>query len=139
MVDLYRRHYPGWNVRHLHSFYRRDHGGRRSYTWVKLRLQEAGAVAKAKARGKHRRRRERAPLPGMLLHQDGSRHEWVPGKWWDLIVTMDDATGEHYSMFFCQEEGTECQWFFNFPHPRQLKFPHPVGNCCRRETLPGLP
>src|SRR3990172_2412730 len=43
----------------------------------------------------------------MLLHQDGSRHEWVPGKLWDLIVTMDDATSGHYSMFFVREEGTE--------------------------------
>jgi hypothetical protein len=30
----------------------------------------------------------------------------VPGKKWDLIVTMDDATSEHYSMFFVPEEGT---------------------------------
>ena len=43
----------------------------------------------------------------MLLHQDGSDHEWVVGQRWDLIVTMDDATNEHYSMFFCQEEGTQ--------------------------------
>jgi hypothetical protein len=43
----------------------------------------------------------------MMLHQDGSRHEWVAGKFWDLIVTMDDATGEHYSMFFIEEEGTQ--------------------------------
>lgn len=107
VVELYRREYPGWNVRHFHSFYRREHGGGRGYTWVKLRLQEAGAVPRAKARGKHRRRRERAPLPGMLMHQDGSRHEWVAGQWWELIVTMDDATGEHCSMFFCQEEGTD--------------------------------
>jgi hypothetical protein len=42
----------------------------------------------------------------MMLHQDGSSHEWVPGKMWDLIVTMDDATNEHYSMFFVEEEGT---------------------------------
>ena len=26
---------------------------------------------------------------------------------WDLIVTMDDATNEHYSMFFVDEEGTQ--------------------------------
>lgn len=107
LVELYRREYAGWNVKHFHSFYRREHDGERGYTWVKLRLQEAGAVPRVKARGKHRRRRERAPLPGMLVHQDGSRHEWVAGHWWDLIVTMDDATGEHYSMFFCQEEGTD--------------------------------
>ena len=43
----------------------------------------------------------------MMLHQDGSRHEWVSGKLWDLIVTMDDATNEHYSMFFVDEEGTQ--------------------------------
>jgi hypothetical protein len=42
----------------------------------------------------------------MMLHEDGSTHEWVPGKKWDLIVTMDDATNEHYSMFFVEEEGT---------------------------------
>jgi hypothetical protein len=42
----------------------------------------------------------------MMIHQDGSSHEWVVGQKWDLIVTMDDATSEHYSMFFVEEEGT---------------------------------
>ncbi len=56
--------------------------------------------------GAHRKRRERSPLPGMMVHQDGSTHEWVPGELWDLIVTMDDATSEHYAMRFVQEEGT---------------------------------
>ena len=42
----------------------------------------------------------------MMLHQDGSTHEWVPGCQWDLIVTMDDATSELYSAFFVEEEGT---------------------------------
>jgi len=42
----------------------------------------------------------------MMIHQDGSTHEWVAGQMWDLIVTMDDATSEHYSMFFVEEEGT---------------------------------
>jgi len=103
---LYRERYDGWNVKHFYSFYRRQHDGSRSYTWVKNRLQAAGLVAKAPHRGKHRKRRERAPLPGMMVHQDGSRHQWVPDTYWDLIVTMDDATNEHYSMFFVEEEGT---------------------------------
>lgn len=103
---LYRERYCGWNVRHFHSFYTARHDGGRSYTWVKNQLQAAGLVEKAKGQGKHRKRRERAPLPGMLLHQDGSRHLWVPHAYWDLIVTLDDATGEHYSMFFVEEEGT---------------------------------
>ena len=103
---LYRERYEGWNVKHFYSFYRRRHAGTRSYTWVKNTLHGAGLVAKAPARGKHRRRRERAPLQGMMVHQDGSTHEWVPAQHWDLIITLDDATSEHYSMFFVEEEGT---------------------------------
>ncbi len=105
LTDEYRRRYMGWNVKHFHSFYKRT-GGTRSYTWVKRRLQEAGLVPKLKKTGTHRKRRERSPLPGMMIHQDGSTHEWVAGQKWDLIVTMDDATSEHYSMFFVGEEGT---------------------------------
>lgn len=106
LTELYRSRYEGWNVKHFHSFYRRIHAGVRSYTWVKQRLQEAALVPKAPGRGKHRKRRERAPLPGMMLHQDGSTHAWVAGRQWDLIVTMDDATNEHYAMCFVEEEGT---------------------------------
>ena len=56
--------------------------------------------------GAHRKKRERKPLPGMMIHQDGSRHEWGAGQSWDLIVTRDDATNEHYDMRFVEEEGT---------------------------------
>jgi hypothetical protein len=106
VIEVYQARHDGWNVRHFHSWYRRQALGTRSYSWVKNVLQGASVVPRAKARGKHRRKRERRPLPGMLLHQDGSRHEWVPSQMWDLIVTLDDATGEHTSMFFVEEEGT---------------------------------
>jgi transposase len=106
LVDCYRKRHDGWNAKHFYAWYKRD-GGVRSYTWVKNRLQEAKLVPKAAKRGAHRKRRERSPLPGMMVHQDGSTHEWVPGQHWDLIVTMDDATNEHYSMFFVDEEGTQ--------------------------------
>jgi transposase len=105
VTERYRRRHMGWSAKHYFSWYRRD-GGKRSYTWVKSRLQAAGLIAKSKGKGKHRKRRDRAPWPGMMLHQDGSPHQWVPGVSWDLIVTMDDATNEHYSMFFVDEEGT---------------------------------
>ena len=105
LTERYRSRHVGWNVKHFHSWYRRDGGGR-SYTWVKKHLQEALLVPKAKQRGAHRKRRERSALPGMMIHQDGSTHQWVAGQQWDLIVTMDDATSEHYSMFFVEEEGT---------------------------------
>ena len=105
LTEQYRSQHVGWNVKHFHSWYKRD-GGTRGYTWVKKRLQEAKLVPKAEKRGAHRKRRERSALPGMMIHQDGSTHEWVAGQKWDLIVTMDDATSEHYSMFFVEEEGT---------------------------------
>jgi hypothetical protein len=92
-------------MHHFHSWYRRD-GGTRSYSWIRKCLQKAGLVAHKKARGVHRKRRERMPLPGMMLHQDASTHAWVADQSWDLIVNMDDATSEHYSMFFVEQEGT---------------------------------
>jgi transposase len=103
--ERYRSQHIGWAVRHFYSWYLRD-GGKRSYTWVKNQLQAAKLVEKTSRQGVHRKQRERAALPGMILHQDGSTHEWVPAQKWDLIVTMDDANNEHYSMFFVDEEGT---------------------------------
>ena len=63
-------------------------------------------IRKAPRRSAHRRKRPRRPLPGMLLFQDGSRHEWLAGQPLDLVVTMDDATAEVYSAFLVAEEGT---------------------------------
>jgi transposase len=106
MVTLYATRYTGWTVKHFHEHWRTEHGGTRSYSWTKKTLQAAGHVARALRRGAHRKKRPRKPLPGMMLHQDGSTHEWVPGCQWDLIVTLDDATTEIYSAFFVEEEGT---------------------------------
>ena len=107
LADLYNYRYQGFTVKHFYSWYQRSHGGIRSYTWVKKTLQGKGLVPKASRKGTHRKQRPRAPYIGMMLHQDGSTHAWVPGKLWDLIVTMDDATSKHYSMFFVDEEGTQ--------------------------------
>jgi Winged helix-turn helix len=105
LTEPYRTRHVGWNVKHFHSWYQREGGGR-SYTWAKKRPQEVELVPRAKQRGTHRKRRERSALPGMMIHQDGSTHEWVAGQEWDLIVTLDDATSEHYSMLFAEEDGT---------------------------------
>ena len=106
VVQTYKSGFAGWNVAHFHSKYRSESKGARSYSWVKTVLQGAGVVKVSKQRGKHRIKRERAPLPGMMLHQDASTHRWVPAQVWDLVITMDDANGEHTSMFFCAQEGT---------------------------------
>ena len=105
LVDLYSSRHQGWNARHFHDWYCKQGGGR-SYTWVKNQLQQAKLIPKAKLKGVHRKRREASALPGMMIHQDGSTHEWIVGQKWDLISTMDDASNEHYSMFFCDEDGT---------------------------------
>jgi transposase len=104
---LYRERYQGFTVKHFHEHLVKDHGFGWGYTWTKLHLQWMGVVAKAPRKGAHRRKRERRPLPGMLLHQDGSRHAWLCGRLaLDLIVTLDDATGAIYSAFLIEEEGT---------------------------------
>jgi len=107
VLELYRERYFDLNVRHFHEKLREEHGIELSYTWVKLALQGSGLVAKQRKRGVHRRRRERRPLPGMLLHIDGSRHQWFQDeRWYDLIVILDDATNEIYYAQLVEEEST---------------------------------
>jgi transposase len=107
VLRLYRDQYHDLSVVHFHEKLREKHGLKWSYTWVKNALQGAGLVSCKKKRGPHRRRRERRPLPGMLLHIDGSRHQWFgDDRWYDLIVVMDDATSEVYYAQLVEEEST---------------------------------
>ena len=106
LVTLHESRYTGWTVQHFHERWHQEHGGTRSDTWTKNRLYAAGHVARARRRGVHRKKQPRKPLPGIMLHQDGSTHEWVLGCQWDLISTLDDATSMLYSAFFVEEEGT---------------------------------
>src|SRR5512132_4159733 len=92
--------------KHFHEKLVAGHGITHSYNRVRLTLQAHGRVMPAPRRGAHRRKRPRRPMKGMMLHQDGSRHEWVPGESWDLIFFIDEATSEIYSAFFVAEEGT---------------------------------
>ena len=105
---LYRTRYAGFTAKHFHEHLVRDHSFAWGYTWTKAFLHSKGLLERAKRRGAHRRKRPRRPLPGMMLHQDGSRHEWLLGQpALDLIVTLDDATGAIYSAFLVDEEGTD--------------------------------
>jgi transposase len=107
MLGLFRDKYADFTVKHFHEQLRKRHGYVLGYTVTKLALHAAGLVRKAPKRSAHRKKRPRRPLPGMLLHQDGSRHAWIedlPAM--DLIVTLDDATSEIYSMLLVEEEGT---------------------------------
>jgi len=107
VLGLYRDTYFDLNMRHFHEKLREEHGIELSYTFVQKALQGAGLVARGRKRRKHRRRRERRPLPGMLLHIDGSKHQWFGDeRWYDLIVILDDATSEIYYAQLVQEEST---------------------------------
>jgi transposase len=107
VVELYRTRYSGFTAKHFHEHLVRDHGFRWGYTWTKTFLHGQGLLRAAPRRGAHRRKRPRRPLPGMMLHQDGSRHVWLAGlPACDLIGTLDDATSALYSAFIVDEEGT---------------------------------
>jgi hypothetical protein len=49
-----------------------------SYGWTKSVLHASGLVRPAVKRSAHRKRRPRRPMIGMMLHQDGSKHLWLP-------------------------------------------------------------
>lgn len=108
IVSLYRDRYAGWTVKHFYDRARDRHGLAASYGWTKSVLHASGLVRPAPKRSAHRKRRPRKPLPGLMLHQDASRHLWLPaqGRQIDLVVTMDDADSQIYSAFLVAEEGT---------------------------------
>lgn len=108
ILKLYQEKYEGFNIKHFHEKLE-SHGISRSYTFVKKALQTAGLVYVSKTRGKHRQKRPRKPLTGMMLHLDGSPHQWIAGlegQFYDLLVLMDDATNEIYQMELVDEEDT---------------------------------
>jgi len=108
VAELYRTRFSGFTAKHFHEHLVSDYGFRWGYTWTKTFLQSKGLLEKAQRRGAHRRKRPRRPMPGMMLHQDGSRHVWLAGQpAMDLIVTLDDATSRIYSAFLVPEEGTD--------------------------------
>lgn len=106
-LALYRDTYFDLSVRHFHEKLREEHAIELSYTWVKQALQGAGLVARRKKRGSHRRRRPRRPMPGMLLHIDGSKHRWFSDdRYYDLLVILDDATSAIYYAQLVEQEST---------------------------------
>jgi len=107
VVRLYQEQYSDFNVKHFHEKLKREHQLKLSYTWVKTALQTAGLVRRGRKRSQHRKRREPKPLPGMMLHIDGSKHQWFgDGCYYDLIVVLDDANNEIYYAQLVEEEST---------------------------------
>lgn len=107
LCELRRTKYAEFSVQHFWEKATEGHGLAISYTWAKLALQAAGLAEKSPGRGKYRRQRERRPLRGMMLHLDGSTHEWVAEQpMQDLIVLQDDADSRIHYAHFVPQEGT---------------------------------
>jgi transposase len=108
MLELYRGSYADFTVKHFHEQLVKRHDYKLGYTVTKVHLQRAGLVKPALKRSAHRKKRARRAMIGMLLHQDASRHAWLPGdgRPYDLVVTLDDATSAIYSAFLVAEEGS---------------------------------
>ena len=105
---LYRERYAGFTARHFHECPVQHRAFGWGYTWTKTFLHSKDLLERARRRGAHRRKRPRRPMPGMMLHQEGSRHEWLGGQpTLDLIVTLDDATSAILSAFLVDDEGTD--------------------------------
>ncbi len=107
VLRLYQDKYFDFNVLHFHEKLVEVHQIEVSYTWTKCLLQGAGLISKDKPRQKHHKKRARRPLSGMLLHIDGSQHQWFGDeRWFDLIVILDDATSEIYYAQLVEAEST---------------------------------
>jgi hypothetical protein len=107
VLELYREKHFDLNLRHFHEKLTNEHQITLSYSCVKGVLQGAGLRARGRKRGVHRKLRPRRPLPGMVLHIEGSRNRWFQDeRWFDLLVILDDTTSEIYYAQLVEEEST---------------------------------
>lgn len=107
ILHLYREKYFDFNISHFYDKLKKKHHINLSYNWVRLALQEAGLAKKRTRKDKHRRRRPRKPLIGMMLHIDGSPHDWFGnGTEYTIITLSDDANNKLYDIELALQEDT---------------------------------
>lgn len=102
IADLYKEHYPDFNIMHFMDKLSEIHKIRLSYESIRKILILHGIHAPKKKKIVHRRRR-RMPKAGMLVQMDSSIHQWLPTieEDWALVAMIDDATSEvPYAEFF---------------------------------------
>jgi len=107
ILKLYREKYFDFNISHFYDKLRGKHNIKISYNWVRLALEGAGLIKKRTRHDKHRKRRPRKPLIGMMIHMDGSSHDWLGnGTMCDLVHSYDDASNKLYDIELVKEEDT---------------------------------
>ena len=105
ILRLYREKYFDFNISHFYDKLSKYHNISVSYNWVRLALEGAGLIKKRQRRDKHRKRRPRKPLIGMMLHMDGSPHDWFGNDTeYDIITISDDANNRLYDIEMVKEE-----------------------------------
>ncbi len=105
VLRLYREKYFDFNMSHFYDKLRKEHNIKLSYNWIRLALEGAGLVEKRSRHDPHRKRRTRKPLIGMMLHMDGSPHDWFGnGTMYDIVTISDDANNEVYDIALVDEE-----------------------------------
>ena len=105
ILRLYREKYFDFNISHFHEKLKKYHNITLSYNWVRLALEGAGLIQKRNRRDKHRKRRPRKPLAGMMLHIDGSPHDWFGNDTqYDIVTICDDANNRLYDIAMVKEE-----------------------------------
>ena len=102
---LYTDRYAEWSALGFFEAYRNTHGGERSYTWVKDRLQEARLAEPRQRAQSPLERGLRKPAEGMLVHHRAWIHKWLPGRRSELVAVIDDASSRVFSGLLV-EEGT---------------------------------
>jgi transposase len=106
-IELRRERYTDWSLKHFHERLVERHKLAISYSWLRVVMVHAGLHEMAASRGKYRRQRERRPMCGMLIHCDGSTHEWIAGlPPHDLVAVLDDADTRLLFARFFEQEGT---------------------------------
>ena len=105
VLRLYREKYFDFNMSHFYDKLRKQHNVHLSYNWVRLALEGAGLIERRQRHDPHRKRRARKPLIGMMLHMDGSPHDWFSnGTEYDIVTILDDANSELYDIALVDEE-----------------------------------
>ena len=111
LAKLYAEGQPGWSsVRGFYRVYRDSHGGSRSYTWVKNRLQEAGLVTPRRSNRSTGESDDRQPAEGLLLHQASSTSGWLPTRVWQLVLVVDDASRRVHSGVFARNDAIRARF-----------------------------
>ena len=107
ILKLYRDKYFDFNISHFYDKLKKNHNISVSYNWVRLALEGAGLIEKRTRRDRHRKRRPRKPLVGMMLHIDGSPHDWFGNNTeYSLITISDDANNKLYDIELVKEENS---------------------------------